>query len=280
MTVKIVTDSTCDLPQNIIDELGISVVPCYINFPERSYLDGVDISRQEFYEKLPNYPVPPTTSAPSIGSFAKIYQHLRDSGATAILSIHISSALSGVVNVAALAAEAMEGCIVRTLDSGQLTLGIGMMVEAAAKAARENKTLEEILALLKNYASRTYTFAVIDTLKYLRRSGRVTRLQANLGMLLQVKPILHMHAGDYGIDPIRTTRRSLDRLIKTIHSLGKLESLAIVHTNVPEKAEQFARMIMDYFPIGKEHYSVNVSPVIGSHIGPGAIGFVAVTAAA
>lgn len=276
MTLRIVTDSTCDLPREVIEELEISVVPCYINFPDRSYLDGVDITRQEFYERLPNYPVPPTTSAPAIGTFAKVYRELLDNGASAILSIHISSALSGIYNVAYLASEAMENLMVKTFDSGQLTLGIGLLVEAAAKAAKEGKPLEEVLQLLKSLASRTYTYAMIDTLKYLRRSGRVSRLQANLGMLLQVKPILHMNAGNYGIDPIRTAKRSFERMVSVLQSLGKLDTLSIVHTHAPEKAEEFAHMIRAFFPNWERRYSVDVSPVIGSHIGPGAVGFSAI----
>lgn len=276
MTIKIVTDSTCDLPSKVINELDITVVPCYINFPDRSYLDGVELTRQEFYEKLPHCPVPPTTSAPAIGTFAKVYQSLHDAGASAILSIHISSALSGIYNVACLASEAVENILVKTFDSGQLTLGIGLLVEAAAKAAREGRTLEEILELLKNLAGRTYTYAMIDTLKYLRRSGRVSRLQANLGMLLQIKPVLHMNAGNYGIDPIRTAKRSFEKMICVLQSFGKFDALSIVHTNAPEKAEQFAQLIREFLPGWENGYSVDVSPVIGSHIGPGAVGFSAI----
>lgn len=276
MTIKIVTDSTCDLPPDVISELDITVVPCYINFPEQSYLDGVEITKKEFYEKLPEYPVPPKTSAPSIGTFARIYQNLFEKGASAVLSIHISSALSGVFNVANLAAEAMEGFIVKTLDSGQLTLGTGLIVETAARAAREGKSLEEILTLTKNFASRTYTYAVVDTLEYLRRSGRLSQIQSNLGTLLQIKPILHMHNGKYEIGAIRTTKRSLDRMINVLNSLGSLDALSIVHTNVPEKAEHFAQMIKEFFPGHKKSYTVDVTPVIGTHIGPGTVGFVAV----
>jgi len=125
MTVKIVTDSSCDLPQSVIDQYGISVIPLYINFADQSFLDGVDISRETFYKKFAESTTPPTTSAPAIGSFANVYKELLEKGATAILSIHISSVLSGTFNVASLAAEAMQNAIVKTFDAGQLSLGTG-----------------------------------------------------------------------------------------------------------------------------------------------------------
>lgn len=278
MSVKIVTDSTCDLPREVIEELDISVVPCYINFPDKSYLDGVDISRQEFYEKLPSYDPPPTTSAPALGTFLQVYKELIEKGATAVFSIHISSLLSGIHNVALLASEAMEKGVVKTFDAGQLSLGTGLIVEAVARAAKAGESLENLGKLAKDVASRTFTFAAIDTLKYLQRSGRVSHLKASLGSLLQIKPILQMHQAKVDMGVARTLNGSMEHLLKKLKAIGPLEKLSLVHTNAPDRAAQFLALALPSIPKSDHFYSMDVTPVLGAHLGPGAFGFVAVSA--
>ncbi|HCS39807.1 MAG TPA: hypothetical protein DIW44_09525 [Anaerolineaceae bacterium] len=278
MTIKIVTDSTCDLPREIIEKYDITVIPAYINFTDGSYLDGVEISRKEFYDKLPNYQTPPTTSAPAIGTFARAYKKLKDDGATKIISIHISSTLSGIYNVALLAAEAMENIVVKTFDPGNLSLGTGLVVEAAAKMAEAGKSLEEILLKLKDLAQRTYTFAALDTLKFLQRSGRISRLKAGFGSLLQIKPILQMNDGKVVMEAARTSNGAIRHLLDTLQSLGPIESIALLHTNASEKAELLRTQAKQMCAQISDAYSMEVTPVIGSHIGPGAIGFVAIKA--
>ncbi|PKO03291.1 MAG: hypothetical protein CVU43_03540 [Chloroflexi bacterium HGW-Chloroflexi-5] len=278
MTIKIVTDSTCDLPREIIEKYGITVIPAYINFTDGSFLDGIEISRKEFYEKLPNYETPPTTSAPAIGTFARAYKKLMDEGATKIISIHISSTLSGIYNVAVLSAEAMENIVVKTFDPGNLSLGTGLIVEAAAKMAEAGKSLEEILSKLKDLAQRTYTFAALDTLKFLQRSGRISRLKAGFGSLLQIKPILKMNAGQVAMEAARTSHGAIRHLLNTLQSLGPIESIALVHTNASERAELLRTQAKQMCEQISDAYSMEVTPVIGSHIGPGAVGFVAIKA--
>jgi DegV family protein with EDD domain len=276
--IKIVTDSTCDLPQEVIERLGITVVPCYVNFPDASYLDGVDLTRTEFYEKLPNYNPPPTTSAPAIGSFARVYQQLIEKGASGILSIHISPVLSGILNVAQLAAEAMETSIIKVFDPGQLSLGTGMVVEAAAKAAQNGQSLEDVFNIITDIAQRTYTFAAANSLTYLQRSGRVSFFKAKLGSLLQIKPILEMNRGKVTTSAARTFSGSVQHLLKILESLGPLEKLAIVHTHAENKAAELFQSSKQFFPDPEHFYTVDVTPVLGAHLGPGVIGFVAVTA--
>lgn len=278
MTIKIVTDSTCDLPKEVIEKYDITVVPAYINFTDGSYLDGVEITRKEFYEKLPDYDTPPTTSAPAIGTFARAYKELIEKGASQILSIHISSALSGIYNVAVLAAEAVENMVVKTFDPGNLSLGTGLIVEAAAKMAQAGKSIEEIITKLGNLAERTYTFAALDTLKFLQRSGRISRLKAGFGGLLQIKPILRMNNGKVGMEAARTSRGAMDHLLETLHKLEPFESIALVHTNAPDRAEKLRELARSIVETVKDAYSMDVTPVIGSHIGPGAVGFVVVKA--
>lgn len=276
MTVKIVTDSTCDLPREVIEELEITVVPCYINFPERSYLDGVDISRQEFYEKLPNYDPPPTTSAPAIGTFIKAYNDLLEKGASGVISIHISSVLSGIYNVAVLASEAIEKAAVKTFDAGQLSLGTGLVVESVARAAKAGGSFESLMKLAKDISSRTFTFAAVDTLKYLQRSGRVSHIKATLGSLLQIKPILQMHQAKIEMGAARTLKGSMDHLLKILKSLGPLERVGLVHTNAIDRTEQLFDLAAPLLPANLDPYTVDVTPVLGSHLGPGMFGFVVV----
>lgn len=278
MTIKIVTDSTCDLPQEIIEKYDITVIPAYINIGSDSYLDGVEITRQNFYEKLPELETPPTTSAPSIGTFAKAYKQLVDKGASSVLSIHISSVLSGIYNVAVLASEAVENIVVKTFDAGNLSLGTGLIVEAAAKMAQAGHNIEEITTRIKDLAERTYTVAAIDTLRFLQRSGRISKLKAGLGGLLQIKPILNMNRDKVVMGAARTSKGAVQHLLDTLKSFGKIESIALVHTNAPDKAEQLRELAKDIVAEVKEAYSMTVTPVIGSHIGPGAFGFVVIKA--
>ncbi len=278
MNIKIVTDSTCDLPKEVVENLDITVVPLYINFSDKSYVDGVDITRKEFYEKIPDYDHPPTTSVPSINAFVEEYKKLIKRGADAIISIHISSLLSGSFNVASLAADAVGKSIVKTFDANQLTLGTGLVVELAAKLTRTGASFDEIMTKIRDLADRTGTFAALDTMKFLRRSGRVSMIKASLGSVLQIKPIMKMMHAKVGMDAARTTRGAYQRLIDIIRSLGPLQELHLVHTNAPREAELLRQQAIDLFPQETVPYSVDVTPVIGSHIGPGAVGFVAVTA--
>jgi DegV family protein with EDD domain len=168
MTIRIVTDSTCDLPEHVIEELGIIVVPLYINIGEKGYRDGVDITRQEFYTDLPNYPRQPTTGTPSMDLFCHLYADLAAEGAGEILSIHISKNLSATVDVARLAAEKCQEFKVTVHDSRQLSLGTGFQVETAARMAREGKPMHEILKELDDMASRSFVAARLETLEILK----------------------------------------------------------------------------------------------------------------
>ncbi|HNZ13150.1 MAG TPA: DegV family protein, partial [Anaerolineaceae bacterium] len=203
MTVRIVTDSTCDLPADIINKYRISVIPLYINVGSQGYLDGVDITRQEFYQKLPVFPTQPTTAVPSAQKFHSVYTALADKGATDVLSIHISTSLSAIHNVAQVAAQEVTSTRVTVMDSRQLSLGTGFMVELAARLAQAGHSLEQIVSALNEQIKRTYVFAALDTLEFLRRSGRMNRFLANFGTLLQIKPILRMHDGKPETEKVR-----------------------------------------------------------------------------
>jgi DegV family protein with EDD domain len=277
MTIRIVTDSTCDLPEAVVAGCGITVVPLYINFGDQSYLDGVELSRQEFYERLPDCDPPPTTAVPGTEMFRQTYERLADEGAKEVLSIHISISLSAVVDVARLAAQETDAVPVTVLDSRQLSLGTGFIVLAAAQAAAEGRSMDEIIPLLEEQALRTHVFAALDTLEFLRRSGRMSRVMAGLGSVLQIKPLLKMYDGNPTAERVRTRERATERLITLLSDLVPLEQVALVHTHAPDRAEELRQRVQHLLPEG-EVPSVDITPVIGAHIGPGAAGFACVAA--
>jgi DegV family protein with EDD domain len=278
VSIRIVTDSTCDLPQTVTDELGITVVPLYINLGTRGYLDEVELTREEFYTRLPDYDPSPTTAAPGTETFRRTYERLADEGATAILSIHISINLSATLDVARLAARETHSLPVTVFDSRQLSLGLGFLVETAAKAAGAGQSMSEILAVLEDQISRTHVFAALETLEYLRRSGRMNGAVARFGNLLQIKPLLRMHDGDPTAERVRTNNGATKRLIQILDELAPLERAALVHTHARAKAEALHREVEHLLP-GNPVPSVDITPVLGANIGPGAVGFAVVTAA-
>jgi DegV family protein with EDD domain len=279
MSIRIVTDSNCDLPPELVEEYGITVIPFYINIGAQSYLDGIDMSRAEFYEGLPRFPSQPMTSVPGPGSLVNTYEKLAAGGATAILSIHMSTSLSAMANSARLAAEEFHAVPVVVFDSGNLTLGTGLQVLAAARAVAAGRELDDIVAMLQDQAARTYCFAALDTIEYLRRSGRLNGFQATLGSILQIKPILKMNAGTVEMERVRTRKGAISRVQELVREIGPLEQLAVVHTHALDNAVALQNGTKMLFPPGTPPLFAEVTPVIGAHIGPGAVGFVAVTAA-
>lgn len=277
MTIRIVTDSTCDLPPSEIARHQITVVPLYINMDDESYLDGIDISRQEFYERLPSCTIVPKTAVPGTEIFLRTYQQLVAEGATQILSIHISPTLSAVIDMAQMAAEQVE-VPVTVIDSRQLSLGVGFTVLRAAEAAEAGHSIDEIVALLEDQIPRTLVVAALETLEFLRRSGRVNGLVSGIGNLLSVKPLLKMHDGVATSERVRTERRAFQRVIELASEMRPLEHLALVHTNAAEKAEALWQQAKHLFPDIAKPLSVDVTPVLGAHIGPGAVGFACVAA--
>ena len=277
MSIKIVTDSTCDLPASAIAEYGITVIPLYINFGTEGFLDGVELSRQEFYERLPDYDPPPTTAAPGTEMFRQAYDQLAAQGATQILSIHISPSLSATLSVAQLAAQETQTVPVTAFDSGQLSLGLGFIVLTAAEAAAAGRPLNEIIDLLKDTISRTHVFAALETLEYLRRSGRMNRAVASFGNLLQIKPLLKMHNGNATAERVRTNNGATKRLIHILSELAPLERVALVHARAPERAEALRHQAEHLLPEGAVP-TVEITPVLGANLGPGAVGFACVTA--
>ncbi len=277
MTIRIVTDSTCDLPAEIIQRYGIRVVPLYINIAGKGYLDGIEITREEFYTRLPEYTPPATTAVSAPEMYKQVYDELVTEGATEILSLHISTSLSAVLNSAQVAANETKSVRVTVCDSGQLGLGLGLMVEAVAQAAQRGATMPEILAMLDDLGKRTHVFAALDTLEFLKRSGRMNGTIAAMGTLLQVKPLLKMHEGKPTAERVRTREGATRRLLELLEKVGKLERVALIHTNALVRVAELRETAKHLLPAG-DLLTVNITPVLGAHIGPGVIGFVCVAA--
>jgi DegV family protein with EDD domain len=278
VNIKIVTDSTCDLPPAFVKQYEITIVPLYINFGDKSYRDGIDLSRREFYEKLPQSPIQPTTSVAGIGTFMEAYRQLATDGAQDIISIHISSKLSNTVNVARLAAEALPEIPITVMDSHQITVGTGLQVLEAAKAVLEGKTVADIVDTLEKMRPRIYTFAALDTLEYLRRSGRLSNWQAIMGSLLRFKPLLSMRQNEIHMDKVRTRQRAINWLARFFSDLGALEQVVLVHTNASAQAQRVWQKVKHLVPGIPSPMSIDVTPVLGAHLGPGVVGFTCVTA--
>jgi DegV family protein with EDD domain len=277
MPIKIITDSTSDIPEASARQYGITVVPCYINIGEKSYLDGIDLPRKEFYERLPDYPVQPKTSSPNQSAFQEAYEQAVTEGATQIISIHVAGAFSSVVDTARLAGQSVQNVQVTVFDSESVSLGLGFLAMTAARTAAAGKSVAEIITLLKAKVERTFLYAGLDTVDYLRRSGRASRIQASLSAFLHIFPVLHVYRGNVDMERIRTHARVFERLVALAEENSPLEELAVLHTNCLEQAEEICQKIEHLLP-GRPIWIREATPAIGTHVGPNALGVVCVRA--
>jgi len=272
MSIRIVTDSTCDLPAELVRANNITVIPMYINVGSEAFRDGVDITRQQFYQQLPHFKHHPTTAAPSPGLFRQTYEQLAAEGATEILSIHIAIKLSAVVDMAAQAARETSIIPVTVFDSRQLSMGTGFQVLTAAQAAAEGRSMSEIISMLEEQIMRTHTFAALDTLEFLRRSGRMNFALAFLGSLLHIKPFLKMYNGNPTAERVRTRGKAMQRLVALLQAAAPLEKAAVLHSNAADRAEEIRQRVQHLLPPGELIFE-EINPVLGAHIGPGVVGF-------
>ncbi|MBC7250918.1 MAG: DegV family protein [Anaerolineae bacterium] len=269
--IKIVTDSTADLPPELIEELNITVIPCHVHFETETYLDGVDLTREQFYEKLAEAKTLPTTSAPGIGVFTETYRRLLEE-AEGVVAIHVASALSAVYNSARLAAEKLDQTRIAVLDSKSVSMGLGWLAVAAARAAQEGLDLHQVVERVQAVIPRARVVAAINTMTYLWHSGRVHWGTAFLGNLLDIKPLVVARDGVVrAVARVRTRKKALAHLRQLITELGPLQDLAVLHTRAPELAHQFADRIADLFP-RERMLIVEAGTILGTHVGPGGIG--------
>jgi DegV family protein with EDD domain len=275
MNIAIVTDSAADLPADLCDKYQIHVVPNLVIIDGQTLMDGKDISRDEFYLHLPAMKNPPTTSTASAGDYQQLYQNLLKQGADQVVSVHVSSRLSGIYNAAYTASQEYPGRV-HVQDSQSVSMGLGFQVLAAAEAIAHHASINEVLSLLKDIRSRVRVIAMLDTLEYVRRSGRVSWARARLTGLLQVKPFVEVREGGqvFSLGESRTRSKGIARLKELMLGMGEMERLAILHTRAEADARQILSDIRNRLPF--EPLIVNVTTVIGTHVGPNGLGFAAV----
>ena len=271
MPVKIVTDSSADLPSQVVEELGITVVPLYVRFGEKVYRDRVDISEDEFYQRLQHDPVHPNTVQPTPQDFAEVYQKLSKE-ADGIVSIHISSKLSGTHSSAVQGKELMEKrCPIEVIDSQTLTMSLGLINMVAAMAAKAGKDFAEIVETVKETIPNTHLLGLFDTLKYVLLGGRIGKAKALLGSILNVKPMLTLKDGEVmPAGQVRTRAKGIERLIDFVRNAVDIQDLAIVYNTTPDEAQTLAKHINPIFGREKIHLA-RVGPMLGVHMGPGAL---------
>jgi DegV family protein with EDD domain len=276
--VRVVTDSSCDLPDDLIAELGITVVPLTIRFGAEELVDRRDLTPAEFWSKCQHSPVLPETSAPSPGAFEAAFRQAKDAGAEGVVCVNLSSKLSATIQAAAQAAKSMEGEFpVRVLDSLSVSLGLGLHAVRAARMAAEGKGLDDVAGVVADIVPRTVVYASLDTLENLKKGGRIGGAQAFIGSLLSVKPVIEVRDGEVHAESKQRTRsRAVAYLVDKVRQAGAIEDLAVVHGQAPD-LEEFLDALSAV--IDRDRIIVgDVGAVIGTHAGPRAIGIAMIKA--
>ena len=278
MLIGLVTDSNADLPEELVQRYQIEVIPTTLVMDGQAYLDGVEISRSDFYKRLPTLHKSPTTAAPSQIDFSTRYRKLMAAGCGHIIGIFTAEKLTATADIARLAAAEFAGRI-SVIESGSLSMGCGYQVLAAAESIEKGLSLADVLTAVQSVRERIKVYAALDTIEYLRRSGRVPQAVSALGGILKIKPVIELREGVVKpVDAPRTTGRANDRLVSLLAELLPFEHLTILHTNAEERANEFlARLkslpgilLTEAIPL------VNVTSVIGTHVGPNGLGIAVV----
>jgi DegV family protein with EDD domain len=269
MTCKIVTDSVSDIPPEIVKELDISIIPVLVRFGEEVFHDGIDITNDEFYERLTQGKIMPVTAVPSLDLFARTYAKLAEN-ADEILVIMLSSKLSGLYNAALQSAGLIEGnCRIKVIDSGYAVMQQGFAVIKGAEAAKKGANLDDVLEIVEATLKRVDMRAAFDTLEYLQRGGRIGRAQALMGSMLKVNPIIMIRDGK--VEPAgraRSRAKAIDMLYDFAASYKKIEAMAVEDAACPEDGDLLAKRLGALFPEEKI-IRTRTTPVIGTHTGPG-----------
>jgi DegV family protein with EDD domain len=278
--LRIATDSTADVPDELAADLGIVVIPCQVFWGEEIYRDGVDLASRQFYEKLAQSADLPKTSQPPVSQFVETYHRLLDAeGSEAVISIHVAGNLSGTVNAAWTAAQTQaEPSRIEVIDSGQVSMGLGWAVIVAARMAQAGATREQVSRRVRQMLPNLRAAAMIDTLDNLYKGGRINQVTAALGTVLQVKPLISIQEGRVRItEKVRTRSRALRRLVAMVHSWGPLAEVAVLHADAEGLAQELAAMIQGLAP----YPEIMVEPAglaLTTHLGLGAVGVCAVQA--
>ena len=268
MTVKIITDSIGDIPSQVVEELGITIIPLYVHFGNESYRDGIDLTTEQFYDKLRHSEILPTTSVPPLGTFVEAYDRLAEE-TDEIAVITISNKLSATYEAALQAIKQMKKkCRVEVIDSLTAIMGEGLIVIAAAKAANSGASLDEVMNITRQNILRADMRIAFDTLEYLKRGGRIGKAQAFLGSILKVNPILGIKDGEvFPFARERSRAKATDYLYNFATSFSHIDEMAVEDATTHDEADKLVERLNSIFP--KERiYRSKVSPVIGAHVGP------------
>ena len=271
MSTKIVTDSTSDLPPALVSDLGITVVPAYVGFGDKTYRDGIDITQDEMYRKMVDENIPATTSQPNPGDFAQVYQKLLKE-ADKIVSIHVTSKLSGIYS-SALTGKDMVGAgnRVAVVDSQSVSMGLGLLAVLAARLAKLGEDMPDILEELRLSVPRIRAFGFLESLKYILQGGRLGKAKALLGSVLPLRPMLTMRDGElHPVGFARTRAKAIERLFGISQSIGDIEEAAIVHATTPDDALTLKEKLSALVERNRIHIS-RLGPALGVHGGPGTI---------
>ena len=272
MAVKIVTDSASDLPPELAERWGITVVPCYVMMDDVSYRDGVDIQADDFYVRLTSSPRLPTTAQPSMADFRSVYEELTGQGHS-VLSLHISAKLSGTVNSAEQAKAALgDGADIRVIDSQLASIPLGLNAITAAGLAAEGKPMDEIADQLDRDLAATSCFFLLDTLELLQKGGRVGKAKAFLGTVLSVKPILGIRDGEpEPLERSRSLQRGIRRLAELARAQAPVKSLAVIYSTEQAMADQLRASLSDLLP-ESDTVTARFGSALGTYCGPKAVG--------
>jgi DegV family protein with EDD domain len=269
MTVRIVTDSVADIPPEVVAELGITIIPVLVRFGEETFRDGIDITNEQFYERLSKSKIMPTSAVPSLDMFARTYARLAEE-TDEILAIMLSSKLTGFYNAAVQSASLVESkCRIEVIDSGTAVMSQGFVVIRAAQAAREGAKVDEILKIVRRDLPRVDMQAAFTTLEFLKRGGRIGLAQALLGSILRVNPIVTLRDGM--VKPAgraRSRAKAIDHLYEFAASYAHIEEMAVEDAACPQDAELLVKRLGAIFP-EERIYRTHTTPVIGTHTGPG-----------
>lgn len=271
MTVRIVTDSASDIPQNVCDELGIEIVPLSIRFGDREYQDRTELTTEEFWAEMAKAAVLPETAAPSVGAFEETFRRLADNGATGVVCINLSSKLSATMQSAQVAAKSLEGvCPIEVVDSLNASMGIGVQVIRAAEMARDGADVATIVAAIEDLRTRTKVLFTVDTLEFLKKGGRIGAAQALLGSVLSIKPVMKTEDGQVApAGKVRTRSKALQFIIDEAKA-APIEQICVMHT-MANDLDDFIKMVEPFAPEGAMIVA-QVGPVVGVHTGPGVAG--------
>lgn len=273
MSFAIVTDSTCDLPQEYVDKYNIHVAPLYINWGTESLKDGVDITSEQFYQRLATDPDHPKTSQPSVADFAEIYKNIRETGESAeILTIVVSKEVSGTYN-SAIQAKDLVDIPVTVVDSRIASIAMGFLVLTAAEARAEGKSLAEVVKILETAIPKVQIYFTVATLEFLQRGGRIGKASQLIGETLKIKPIMYADDGVVGAKTkVRTAKRALQKVVDLVKEdvEGRtVKRLAIIHANAPDDVEALQGLLADVYD---DILVITVCTAVGTHAGPGLYG--------